>query len=97
MSELKRYVYSPDNKQYFFDRIVNLISVSLLTDNYKGLSGVTFILHTDFIDYVITPHPLHDNPPKWNFEEKEYEIKTPKDVIDFYNALNWSLIEEKLK
>lgn len=95
--KLTRLVYSPSNKKYFFDKTVNLISVSLITDNYKGSSGVTFILHTDFIDYVITPHPLHDNPPKWFFEEKEYEIKTPKDVIDFYNALNWSLIEKNLK
>lgn len=94
MSELKRYVYSPSNKQYCFDRSVNLISVSQISE---GIHGAGFTIRTDFIDYVITPHPLHDNPPKWIFEEKEYEVKTPKDIIDFYNVLNWSLIENKLK
>lgn len=94
MSELKRYVYSPNHKQYFFDRIVNLISASPIKE---GHGGATFTIGTDFIDYVIAPHPLHDNLPKWIFEEKDYVIKTPKDVIDFYNVLNWSLIENKLK
>lgn len=94
MSELTRYVYSPSNKRYFFDKTVNLISLSPIKE---GLHGATFTIRTDFIDYVITTHPLHDNPPKWAFEEKEYEVKTPKDIIDFYNVLSWSLIENKLK
>lgn len=92
--KLKRLVYSPSNKQYLFDTLVNLISVSPIKE---GIHGATFRICTDFIDYIITPHPLHDNPSKWIFEEKEYEVKTPKDVIDFYNVLNWSLIENKLK
>ena len=92
--QLIRFAYSPSNKKYFFDTLVNLISVSPIKE---GQYGATFTIHTDFIDYVIAPHPLHDNPSKWSFEEKEYEVKTPKDVINFYNVLNWSLIETKLK
>ena len=94
MSELERHVYSPSNKRYFFDKTVNVISLSPINESFKGCA--TFTIRTDFIDYGIAAHPLHDNPTKWFFEGKEYVIKTPKDVIDFYNVLNWSLIEKKL-
>ena len=95
--ELKRYIYSPDHKQYVINRSVNIISVVQIKTDYLLKNGFGFSISTDFTEYIIIPHPIQEFPPIWEFEGKRYKTKTPEDTLNFYNVLNWHLIEKKLK